>query len=335
MIFHRNETQYEKETKGYEPMKKTVLLLLALILLSFLAVPAPAEETEVPMPEGYSPKREDNMYLGVGVTQIEETGPDGEAYKAYYQSGELKTLTVSKEDASGKVLSAVFNPKGKITRAIYGSGDEQLSYKSGRWTDRAGNRTTGPDMDYMSDYYDYYPKFETWYRNNTMGLIGLYLKELKPELTDKWYMIVPVDLREWGTYRYPCAASNLFYLGAVDVTISTKNVKVDYVLPKGLIYPQKTCMRWFTSLDEITPEFLETLESPYRFGEQVSREDQLKGHDIVLLFICNHINYRIPLAHNGQKTAVRYYRGKEDVKKLAEKYRKLYQEMQELYPEGT
>ena len=98
-------------------MKKTVSLLLALILLSFLAVPASAEETEVPMPEGYTPEREDNMYLGLGVTQIEETGPDGEEYKAYYQSGELKTLTVSKADGSGKVLSAVFNPKGKITRA--------------------------------------------------------------------------------------------------------------------------------------------------------------------------------------------------------------------------
>jgi len=316
-------------------MKKTVSMLLALILLSLFAAPGFAEETEAPLPDGYTPGREENLYQELGVTQIEETGPDGEEYKAYYQSGELKTLTVSKADASGKVLSAVFNPKGKITRATYGSGDEQLSYKGGKWTDKAGNPATGPAMDYMSNYFDYYPEFETWYRNNTMSLLGLYLKELKPELTDKWYMVVPVDLREWGTYRYPCAASNLFYLGAVDVTISRKNVKVDYVLPNGMIYPQKNCMCWFTSLDEITPEFLETLESPYHFGEQVSREEQLKGHDIVLLFICNHINYRIPFVYSGQKTAVRYYRGKDYVKNLTDKYRQLYKEMQELYPDGA
>ena len=316
-------------------MKKTALMLLALVLLSSWAMTAFAEEAEAPLQDGYTPRREENMYFGLGVTQIDETGPDGELYKAYYQSGELKTLTISKADVSGTVLSAVFNPKAKITKATYGSGDGQLAYKGGQWTDRAGNPAAGPVLDEMEHYFSYYPKFEYWYRNNTMGMIGLYLKELNPELTDKWYMVVPIDLREWGTYRYPCAASNLYYMGAVDVTISTKNVKVDYVLPNGNIYPQRNCMCWFTSLDEITPEFLETLDSPYRFGEPVSRQEQLKGHDIVLLFVCNHINYRIPLVHSGLQTAVRYYRGKDSVKKMIYKYNQLYREMQELYPDGT
>lgn len=316
-------------------MKKTVLMLLALTLLFSLAVPGFAEETEAPLPDGYAPGREENLYVGLGPTRIEEKGEDGEKYNANYEDGELKTLAIERVDPTGKTFKAVFNPKAKITKATYGDGPDQLTYKGGKWTDREGNPVTGPDLDLMREYYNYYPKFENWYRNNTMGLIGLYLKELKPELTDKWYMIVPVDLRKWGTYRYPCAASNLFYLGAVDVTISTKNVKVDYVLPDGNIYPQKNCMCWFTSLDEITPEFLETLETPYHYGEPVSREEQLKGHDIVLLFICNHINYRIPLVHSGQKTAVRYYRGKDNIKKMTSQYKKLYEEMQELYPDGA
>ena len=316
-------------------MKKTVMMLLALILLFSLAVPGLAEETEAPLPDGYAPGREENLYVGLGPTRIEEKGPDGEKYNANYEDGELKNLTIERVDPTGKTLKAVFNPKAKITKASYGDGADQLTYKGGKWTNRAGNPVTGPDLDLMKEYYNYYPKFESWYRNNTMGLIGLYLKELKPELTDKWYMIVPVDLREWGTYRYPCAASNLYYLGAVDVTISTKNVKVDYVLPDGNIYPQKNCMCWFTSLDEITPEFLETLETPYHYGEPVSRKEQLKGHDIVLLFICNHINYRIPLVHSGQKTAVRYYRGKDNVKTMISQYEKLLKEMQELYPDGA
>ena len=316
-------------------MKKTVMMLLALILLFSLAVPGLAEETEAPLPDGYAPGREENLYVGLGPTRIEEKGPDGEKYNANYEDGELKNLTIERVDPTGKTLKAVFNPKAKITKASYGDGADQLTYKGGKWTDRAGNPVTGPDLDLMKEYYNYYPKFESWYRNNTMGLIGLYLKELKPELTDKWYMIVPVDLREWGTYRYPCAASNLYYLGAVDVTISTKNVKVDYVLPDGNIYPQKNCMCWFTSLDEITPEFLETLETPYHYGEPVSRKEQLKGHDIVLLFICNHINYRIPLVHSGQKTAVRYYRGKDNIRKMISQYEKLLKEMQELYPDGA
>ena len=320
-------------------MKKTVMMLLALILLFSLTVPGLAEETEAPLPDGYAPGREENLYVGLGPTRIEEKGPDGEKYNANYEDGELKTLTIERVDPTGKTLKAVFNPKAKITKASYGDGADQLTYKGGKWTDRAGNPVTGPDLDLMKEYYNYYPKFESWYRNNTMGLIGLYLKELKPELTDKWYMIVPVDLREWGTYRYPCAASNLYYLGAVDVTISTKNVKVDYVLPDGNIglYVEESyagASGYSTVFYKFSLDWLTDGNDHYvSVAETPEKEDTLKIY--LLLFICNHINYRIPLVHSGQKTAVRYYRGKDNVKTMISQYEKLLKEMQELYPDGA
>ena len=314
-------------------MKRTAWLMLAVILLISCVIPAFAEETEAPPPDGYVPKREDNLFRELGTAQIEEKGSEGERYKASYPGGILKQLVIGFDDHGGKPLSVTLNAKGQVTKATWGTGDERITFRPNAWKDRDGNVVAGPDLAFVNAYYLNYQNFGYWYRNNTMSLVGLYLKELKPELTDKWYQVVPIDLRKQGTYRYQCAASNMYYMGACDVTVRGDEVKVDYVLPKGDAYPQRNCICWFTSLEEITPEFLDKLESPYRYGEAVSISEKLKGHEIALLFICNHLNYRVPVNYLGTETPIRYFRGKDRVKELKYKYNRLYKEMTELYPD--
>ena len=55
-----------------------------------------------------------------------------------------------------------------------------------------------------------------YYPNNTMSMIGLPLRELKPGLTTRWYHVLPVDLTEEGSFRYQMAVSNLYCMGCLD-----------------------------------------------------------------------------------------------------------------------
>ena len=56
----------------------------------------------------------------------------------------------------------------------------------------------------------------------------------------------------------------------------------------------------------------------YEFGKAYSIRDDLKGKEIALLFICNHITFRIPMTSHGA-VPVKYHRTKACVQeKLAE-----------------
>lgn len=50
----------------------------------------------------------------------------------------------------------------------------------------------------------------TWYPNNTVGVIGVSLRDRFPALTSKWYHVLPVDLTQQGTQSFKLVASNLY-----------------------------------------------------------------------------------------------------------------------------
>ena len=55
----------------------------------------------------------------------------------------------------------------------------------------------------MKKYYnDFQLEPQEIYKNNTLGAVGLSLREMDKNLTDKWYHVVPVDLTKEGTFRY-------------------------------------------------------------------------------------------------------------------------------------
>ena len=178
----------------------------------------------------------------------------------------------------------------------------------------------------MKKYYDSYRIEGRWYGNNTMSLIGLSLRDMYPQLTDKWYQVVPVDLTKEGTFRYPMAVGNMYYMGSCIVTVAGGTVITDYTLPHGKVAPDSDCLMWFTDIGEITTEFLEAPIGSYQFGQPVSVRDDLKGQDIALLFICNHVTYRVPLTGGGVMPS-RYYRGNRQVREMLKEFEALLARM--------
>ena len=167
-----------------------------------------------------------------------------------------------------------------------------------------------------------------WYGNNTMSLVGLSLRDLYPDLTDKWYQIVPVDLTQEGTLTLSTVVSNLYYMGSCTVKIADGTVTTDYTIPTGYVYPQEQCLMWFTDINDITSEFLENPVGSYSFGQPVSIQDDLNGKDIAILFICNHLNYRIPLTNSG-RMPIEFWRGSSKVTALEKDLTALLQKMEE------
>lgn len=139
----------------------------------------------------------------------------------------------------------------------------------------------------------------SWYDHNTVCLAGLPVRELFPERTDRWYPVVPIDLTRQGVQTYDLVASNLFVIGQAAVLIDGDGVTVVYGLAKGEGYVKDECLRWFTTLADVTADFLEKPEGGAAFGETISIEKDLKGQDTALLFICNTVTYSQPYAGQG------------------------------------
>ena len=289
-------------------MKKNVLFRIALLLLAAAVLcaclPAAAEEAaaaateETPaaaMPgiDDYVPGRYDSTEFSTGSYKL-KFGSDAREYEVYYANGALQQVEVELEDIDGAEYEVLYDRKGKVVYAEYEEGDGQIFFDGSVWRDEEGAEVDGPDLAFVKKYYEAYKKCKGYYPDNTMCVSGLSLRDYYPNLTDKWYHILPVDLTQEGTTRYPLVVSNMYYLGYCEVAIQGGNVTVDYFIPNGDIIPERNCMAWFTSMDEITRGFLDNPASDFRYGKPVSIQDDLKGQEIALLFICNRVSYRVP-----------------------------------------
>lgn len=125
-----------------------------------------------------------------------------------------------------------------------------------------------------------------WYPDNTIGVAGLPLRDEYPNLTDKWYNIVPVDLTIQGRQIIPLVASAQFVIGQAVVTVDGDSVTVSYQLAGNVTEVVRETLRWFTSPDEISKGFCNSPRSDMKFGKPVSIEQDLGGSTIGLLFIC-------------------------------------------------
>ena len=144
----------------------------------------------------------------------------------------------------------------------------------------------------------------TWYDHNTVGVAGLSLRDMG--FTDKWYNVVPVDLTQDGVQTFSLVASNMYHIGKATVTVLDGQVTVDYQLHPGQGHLKDECVQWFTSLEDITADFLNDPVSELAFGQAVSIADDLDGAEVALLFICNHVTYRQPY-HGDDGYLSRYW----------------------------
>ncbi len=140
-----------------------------------------------------------------------------------------------------------------------------------------------------------------WYPDNTACVMGLSLRDMDPARTDKWYNVLPVRVDQDGQQTFSMVASNLYIVGKVAVTVRGDWVTVDYryfgddddILSLG------ETVAWFTSMDQLTPEYLAAPVSNCRFGKRISRTKDLNGQPVALLFICNRVTYAQPYTDTG------------------------------------
>ena len=236
-------------------------------------------------------------------------GTDRENVLALYASeGDLEAYSYHTEDES---KSITYNPYGDVlSYSASSSNGKKYKYSADQgWyvlgEDGAWAPTDKPDDVNPSDLPPLLvlerktePKV-VWYPNNTVGVIGIPLRETYPGLTNKWYNVLPVDISHNGIQSFKLVAANMFYIGRVYVNVMDDYVTVDYQLAGGHVYPKTEFYRWFTSIDEISSEFLEAPKNGMKYGRPYSRKDDLNDQSIALLFVCNTVTFRQPVNNHG------------------------------------
>ena len=221
---------------------------------------------------------------------LEESGT------SYRSDGSVASLNYSK---GGNWLEV--DPNGKVL----GGQVSGKTFKDGKWYDGNNKETTAPDLEeYMEKLFGKPKKKDgyIWYGFNTCGVLGISLRENYPGLTSKWYHVLPVDVSRDGTQVFPLVASNMYYMGEVTVTVMGDKITTTFEYPMGRsyeIYPKDECLAWFRGVEEISSTFLENPSSDMQFGKAISRRRDLNGQQYGLLFICNHLTYRVPFNNAG------------------------------------
>ncbi len=134
-----------------------------------------------------------------------------------------------------------------------------------------------------------------WYPDNTVCSFGPQFRDIDPSLTDLWYMFTPIDLGRDGVQTFELIASNLYVLGQVSVTVSGDTVVVNYSTvhgKNGHVYIKSEYLNIFPDLASVTTVVPEEIGGGFRFGQEISIQNDLKGDTNVLLFVRNVATYR-------------------------------------------
>lgn len=125
---------------------------------------------------------------------------------------------------------------------------------------------------------------------------GPQFREVRPSLTDKWYMFTPIDLSRSGRQEFDYVAGNVYVIGKVYVDVAGDSVTVTYEnqdADKG--GNTETLSEYFTffpnlaAVTQVEPETMEDLG--FHFGQPLSIQNDLGGDTNVLLFVRNRVNY--------------------------------------------
>lgn len=138
--------------------------------------------------------------------------------------------------------------------------------------------------------------------NNTAVSEGLRLRDLFPGLTDKWYMVTPLDLSVPGESAYRLIASNARVIGGVNLKVDEENLTVTYSLDAVDAQVREERLAFLGGLGaESLQAYLDSLELPppedaFRFGEPISIRNGLGGQPLQAMLILLRLDYR----HQGR-----------------------------------
>lgn len=134
-----------------------------------------------------------------------------------------------------------------------------------------------------------------WYPENTVCTAGIAFRDVKPELTNKWYNFTPIDLSQQGTQVIDMVASNMYVVGRVVVQVDGDSVKVTWeranaACGDGNFLVSSEFFTFFPDLASVTTVEPSELTG-YAFGQTVSIKNDLKDDTNVLLYMRNVATY--------------------------------------------
>ncbi len=146
---------------------------------------------------------------------------------------------------------------------------------------------------------------DVWYNSNTVGVAGLSLKDLG--IANDWHNIVPVDVSKTGYQVYTLVGADAHIIGHAFVVNNNGSLTVEFDYVYGEVIEHSQCVKWFTSLDQITAEALADVSNGKTGSDVVSVANDLGGADIAFLSINNKVTWRDPIDAKGNSLS-RYWR---------------------------
>ncbi|HHU02203.1 MAG: hypothetical protein ACOX54_07660 [Christensenellales bacterium] len=149
---------------------------------------------------------------------------------------------------------------------------------------------------------------EIVYPNNTTSTHGFAFRELRPELTNKWYRFTPLDLSREDEYSIPLIGGGKYIIGEVTVKVEGDEVTINYSLLGEKYDTARTESEYLNllpDLESLTTVEPEELGEGFKFGEPISIENDLDGDTKVLLFVRNVVTFKDYYAY--QKKLARYW----------------------------
>lgn len=89
--------------------------------------------------------------------------------------------------------------------------------------------------------------------------MGLYFRELKPQLTDEWFLFTPIELNKDGIQVYPLIASNAYEAGELTLTIENGQLLAEYHVLNGITVNDEF-LTFFPNLSSVTTVDVQMLQ---------------------------------------------------------------------------
>lgn len=238
------------------------------------------------------------------ITSLDEEGQRRTV--SYDHDGYIDTVDIWYED---KNYGVTYDGDGKAINAYYSEGSGRSAYydvAENQWYSFDDVPIPVPEFAGEIDLSDIEtggmkrppqkPK-GVWYPDNNACAFGIPLRDLRPDLTDKWYTVTPIDVSKDGMQTFELYGGNMWIIGQVNVLVEGDNVTVTYDIiqdGRGRTKVNKEYFNIFSDLGSITKEALDGNAAEgqgYQYGKAVSIEKDLGGDTNVLLYVRNKVTF--------------------------------------------
>jgi hypothetical protein len=121
--------------------------------------------------------------------------------------------------------------------------------------------------------------------------LGLYFREMRPQLTDEWYFFTPIELNFDSVQVYPLIASNSYEVGELTLTIENGQLLAQYWVLDGIKINDEF-LTFFENLDSVQTVNVKMLEGQeFKFNEPIDIAANFGEDTRVILYMNNAVSF--------------------------------------------